>query len=222
MIDAHKNILIDEDIDVDTIHNHGQLKTKPDLDLSLDIDSLMNIGGKFSLETHTNKQKLNIRGLIYNQKGEVNIQGKARQTEESVEGNAKAGDDTLTLKQGDNDWTTDDEVLIPSMDNNCSHTETRKVLSYDKSTKKLKLNQSLSFNHTDEHFEAIVLLKNRNVEVTGKKGGLKAEEKQGLVEMEEDHGFILNEGTYQQGMKINIRDVSLKHLGSKKQASIQF
>lgn len=172
VINYDKNILIDQDIDVDTIHNFGKLQTKSDKDLNVDVKAIMNIGGKLVIETETNKHKVNVREMVYNQKGEVSIKGKNKKGEDTVDGELLEKSDVITLKGGDGDWAVGEEILIPTMDNNRTKSEVRKITAFDKGTKKITLNESLAYNHTDDNVEAIVINMDRSVELTGKKRGL--------------------------------------------------
>ncbi len=105
------------------------------------------------------------------------------------------------------------------MDNNSSKSEVRKIVSFEKSNKTITLNESLAFNHTDENVAAIVINMDRNVELSGKKRGLgEKSEMEGMEE--EENAVIINEGTYKQGMKMNIKDTSIKKLGGRQQPSI--
>lgn len=133
--------------------------------------------------------------MLYNEKGEVSIKGKERKAEGTVDGELKAGDDKITLK-GEVDFEAGEEILIPTMDNNRTKSEVRKVVSYDKSTKKITLNETLKHDHIDENIDALVVLMDRNVELTGKKTKEEAEKTVDMDgEVEEDNGFIINEGT---------------------------
>lgn len=145
------------------------------------------------VETETNKHKVNIREMMYNQKGEVSIKGKNKKAEDTVNGDLNSGSDQITLKGGDGDWAVGEEILIPTMDNNRSKSEVRKIKSFEKSNKTITLNESLAFNHTDENVEAIVINMERNVELSGKKRGLGDQTE---VDEAEDNAVIINEGTY--------------------------
>jgi len=99
----------------------------------------------------------------------VNIKGKKRDTYQAKGGNLTKGSDTITLDRTV-DWKVNEEVMLPTTSTNRSQTEVRKIKAYDPTTHTLTLNETLSHPHGDINFNSTLILMDRNVKVSGRKG----------------------------------------------------
>jgi hypothetical protein len=120
VIGGDRNILIDTDlVELGVIRNYGKLHTKTDQHLNIDVQRVINLGGNFSLASDTHNQTLNVKEVLYNLKGQVHIKGKKRPTYQATGGNLTAGTDVVTLDRLV-DWKVDEEVMLPTTNNNRS------------------------------------------------------------------------------------------------------